>query len=99
MEGSKQEPKHVVAKSVHDLTVKKLTKREQWAKICYYYPQYTLQEASKLSLRDIKLLLKTADREIAEKYFNLVQIASAPHTEKGKGVGDLTEHYQKIMRK
>lgn len=99
MEGSKQEPKHVVAKPIRQQSTKKLSKREQWALICYYYPQYNLQTASKLPLRDIKLLLKTVEREQAEKYFNLIQIAAAPHTEKGKGVKDLTDHYQKIMEK
>ena len=87
------EQKRVVAKTVHS-EVPTLSKREQWAKVAYYYPQYTLEEASKLSLRDIKLLLKTVEREKAIDKYDLVQIAAAPHTEKGKGVKQLGDLFR-----
>lgn len=31
----------------------------------------------------------------AEEYYNQVQIAAAPHSDKGKGVKRLSEHYRK----
>lgn len=88
--------KRVVAKSVHS-EVKRKTNRELWAEICYYYPQYTLKEASRLPIRDIKLLLKVAERIKAEDKYDLVQIASAPHTEKGKGVKQLSDYFKRKM--
>lgn len=99
MAGSEQEPKHVVAKPIRQIKKKKTSKRETWAEVCYCYPQYTLEEASKLPLRDINLLLKVAKKQQAEQYFNLTQIAAAPHSEKGKGVQELTDRYQEIMEK
>ena len=88
--------KRVVAKSIHS-EVKKLSNRELWAKVCYYYPQYTLKEASRLPLRDIKLLLRVAEREKAQDKYDFTQIASAPHTEKGKGVKQLSDYFKQKM--
>ena len=93
------EPRHVVAKSIPKAQPKEQTNRRLWARVAFYYPQYTLKEASKLSLRDIKLLLKVADIERATEWHELTQISAAPHTEKGKGVKDLLNHYQEIMTK
>ena len=99
MEGSGGEPKRVKAKSVRAAITSKTSKRETWARICFYYPQYTLETASKLSARDIKLLLKIATQIEAERYYNFTQIAAAPHSEKGKGVKELTRHYSDVMKK
>lgn len=74
---------------------KKNPNRKLWATVCYYYPQYTLKEASKLSYRDISLLLNTAKRLKASEYLRLLDISAAPHTEKGKGVKEL----RKILEK
>lgn len=91
--------KHIVAKSVHDaINEKPLSKRETWARVCYYYPQYTLESVATLSVRDLRLLLKMAEKIEAERNYELVQIVAAPHTKKGKGVKDLTDHYRKIMK-
>lgn len=87
-------PKHVVAKPVHQIKTKEVSKRRIWASVCYYYPQYTLKEASKLSRRDINLLLSTAKRLEASRMKNLVQIAAAPHTKKGEGVKKLLDFFQ-----
>ena len=93
-------PTRIVAKPIKtQLFNKRGEKREIWATLCYYYPQYTLESASKLPVRDIKLLLKIAEEKEAEKMFNLTQISAAPHTKKGKGVKTLTEHFKKIMGK
>ena len=72
--------------------------REIWATVAYYYPQYTLKEASKLPARDIKLLIKTAKKLEAQKMFNLTQIAAAPHTKKGEGVKKLSEHFKRLVK-
>lgn len=92
---AKEEPKHIVAKPIRPDNEKTLTKRELWAEVAYNYPQYTLKQASELSTRDVKLLLRIARREKAVEYFNLTQIAAAPHTEKGKGVKKLTDNFRK----
>lgn len=91
------ETPHVVAKPIRPQRNGKAGKesnRSMWATICYYYPQYTLESASRLSVRDIRLLLNTARRQEAIKMLQLTQIVAAPHTKKGKGVKDLTKHYQ-----
>ena len=93
MTSAKEKPKHIVAQSIRR-EVSKTTNRELWATICYYYPQYTLQEASQLSIRDIKLLLKTAEKLEAQKMLAFTQIAAAPHTKKGQGVKKLTDYYK-----
>jgi hypothetical protein len=71
---------------------------ELLASLCYYYPQYTLSQASKLPLKTVLLLLKVARQHEAVKYHNLTQIAAAPHTNKGAGVRKLSSHYENIMR-
>lgn len=91
------EPKHIVAKPIHPQRTKKSglnNNRRIWARVCYYYPQYTLEQASKLSYRDIMLLLNTARRIEAERNLTLTQMLAAPHTEKGKGVKDLTKYFE-----
>ena len=88
--------KRVKAQSVHS-TGEQASKRELWVIICYYYPQYTLKEASKLSVRDIRLLLRVAEKQKAQDKYDLTQIASAPHTKKGSGVKKLSEHFKKLM--
>ena len=94
-----KEVKHIVAKPVRWINEKRLTNRETWAMVAYYYPQYTLKEASQLSLRDIRLLLRLARKINAEQMYNLTQIVASPHTEKGRGVKELTKHFQGEMDK
>lgn len=84
-----------------EIKVKKVTsqdggmsKRELYATVCYFYPQYTLKEAATLSGRDLQLLLNVAQRQEAIKWLNLTQIAAAPHTKNGSGVKTLTERYK-----
>lgn len=86
--------KVVSAKPIHSKT-KVQEKREIYAEVCYYYPQYTLEEVAHLPARDISLLLKIAHRQEARKMFNLVQIAASPHTKKGQGVKKLSDYYKK----
>lgn len=95
MESANPKPKHIVAQSIRKEQSYQATNRELWATICYYYPQYTLEEASRLSIRDIKLLLKIAEKLEAQKMLAFTQIAAAPHTKKGQGVKKLTDYYKK----
>lgn len=95
MESANLKPKHIVAQSIRKEQSHQATNRELWATICYYYPQYTLEEASRLSIRDIKLLLKIAEKLEAQKMLAFTQIAAAPHTKKGQGVKKLTDYYKK----
>jgi len=74
-------------------------KREVYAEVAYYYPQYTLEEVQNLPARDISLLLQTARRLKAMENFNLVQIVASPHTKKGQGVKKLSDHYKKEAQK
>lgn len=97
--GAKPNPyqglKRVKAKPIRPLRAKASAKRELWATVAYYYPQYSLERASQLSVRDIRLLLKVAKAKEAERMFYLTQIAAAPHTEKGKGVKQLSDYFRK----
>lgn len=90
----KMQPVHPVQQKSN-----KAEKRRLWASICYYYPQYNLEQASQLSVRDIKLLLGTARRIEAERLYNLTQIVASPHTKKGKGVETLTNHFKDEMNR
>lgn len=93
------EQPHVVAQSIHGETNNELSNRELWASVCYHYPQYTLEQASRLSKRDIVLLLKTAKRLRASEMLELVQIVASPHTKKGKGVKQLSDYYKREIGK
>lgn len=75
---------------------KGMTRREYYATVCYYYPQYKLKEAAQMPARDLKLLLNTAYKIEAIKMINLTQIAAAPQSEKGRGVKKLIEHFKKV---
>lgn len=71
-------------------------KRDLYATVCYYYPQYTLQQVQKLPARDVQLLLEVAHRIQAQNMYTLTQIAAAPHSKGGKGVEKLLDHFKKI---
>lgn len=76
----------------------KMSKRELYATIAYFYPQYTLQEVQELPGRDVILLFDTAKRLQAANNVNLTQIAAAPHTSKGRGVSKLISEFRKIAK-
>ncbi len=70
---------------------------ERLATLCYYYPQYTLKDAAHLPINQVSLLLRIARRIKAEEYLHLVQIAVAPHSQKGKLVEKLASNYKKTI--
>lgn len=83
---------------VAKIPVKQGTKRDLYAMVCYFYPQYKLSEVAKMPARDLFLLIKTAQKMEAMKMFNYTQIAAAPHSKKGAGVKKLAEHFKKMSR-
>lgn len=76
-----------------------VNKREMFATLCYYFPQYTLKDAAEMPFKNVQLLLKTAKRIEAERMYNLTQIAAAPHTKKMVSVKKLSEHFKKMAGK
>lgn len=74
----------------------RIKKREMYALVCYFFPQYTLEDVQNLPFRDIRLLIKTAQQQEAARNYNLTQIVAAPHTKKGQGVKKLSEYFKKM---
>ena len=72
------------------------TKRELYATVCFYYPQYTLKQVQKLPARDVQLLLKTARKLEAQRMYNLTQIVATPHSRKQVNVKKLIDYFKKI---
>ena len=79
----------VEAQALPTASGKESSNRELYATVAYHYPQYTLQDVSKLKYRDVVLLLRTAEKINAEKFLTLTHIVTAPHTKKGEGVKNL----------
>lgn len=77
---------------------KKASKRELYARVCYFYPQYKLDDVQNMPNRDVTLLLKVANQIEALRMLNLTQISAAPHTKKGAGVKRLTTHFKKVAK-
>lgn len=65
-------------------------------RLCYFYPQYTLEEAEKLTNSQATALLVQAEKQRAIEFYNLTLISAAPHTKKGKLVDKLIKQYKKI---
>jgi vancomycin permeability regulator SanA len=86
----------IKVQAVKPSKAKLLQKRELYATVCYFYPQYTLVEVQKLPYRDVQLLLKVAREQEARRFFNETLIAAAPHSKKQQNVTKLTEHFKKV---
>lgn len=65
-------------------------------RVCYFYPQYTLESAEKLTNSQVTALLIQAEKQKAIEFYNLTLIAAAPYTKKGTLVGKLIKQYKKI---
>lgn len=70
---------------------------DRLAEFCYYYPAYTIAQARRLPEIHVRRMLNKVRKLRAAHYYNLTRIASAPHTDKGKGVTDLLTEYRKDM--
>lgn len=67
-------------------------------RICYFYPQYDLVAAEKLTNAQATALLVQADKQKAIEYYNMLLISAAPHTKKGQLVDKLIKQYKKIAQ-
>jgi hypothetical protein len=65
-------------------------------RICYFYPQYTIESAEKLTNMQVMALLVQAEKQKAIEYYNHTLIAAAPHSKKGQMVNKLIKQYRKI---
>ena len=65
-------------------------------RVCYFYPQYTLETAEKLTNAQVTALLLQAEKQRAIEFYNQVLIAAAPHSKKGKLVDKLLKNYKKV---
>lgn len=66
-------------------------------RVCYFYPQYTIETAEKLTNDQVMALLIQAEKQKAIEYYNHVLIAAAPHSKKGAMVNKLIKQYRKIV--
>lgn len=66
-------------------------------RVCYFYPQYTLETAEKLTDSQVTALLLQAEKQRAIELYNLTLIAAAPHSKKGKMVEKLIKQYRKVV--
>lgn len=71
--------------------------RKIYALVCYFYPQYKLEDVEQMPARDVNLLIKTAHQQKATEYINHVQIAAAPHSKDGASIKKLIDQYKKII--
>lgn len=65
-------------------------------RVCYFYPQYTLETAELLTNSQVTALLLQAEKQRAIVLYNHVLIAAAPHTKKGSLVDKLIKQYKKV---
>lgn len=70
---------------------------EAITRICYHYPQYTIDTAQQLTNAQVNALLLQAEKQRAIDYYNQVLIAAAPYSKKGKMVDKLLKEYKKII--
>ncbi len=67
-------------------------------RVCYFYPQYTLEEAEKLTNAQVTALLLQAEKQRGIELYNMTLIAAAPHTKKGQLIGKLLKKYKEIAQ-
>lgn len=72
--------------------------RTLYATVCFYYPQYKLEDVEQMPYRDVALLLRIAEQMEASRMYNYTLIASAPHSKNGNGVKNLIEHFRKLIK-
>lgn len=70
---------------------------ETLTRLCYFYPQYDLEKAEKLTNSQVQALLLQAEKQRAIELYNQTLIAAAPHTKKGKMVDKLLKQYKEIV--
>lgn len=66
-------------------------------RVCYFYPQYTIEQAEQLADSQVQALLLQAEKQRAINLYNMTLIAAAPYSKKGKLVKDLSKKYKEII--
>lgn len=66
-------------------------------RVCYFYPQYDLEAAQKLTDAQVTALLIQVEKQRAIEFYNYTLIAAAPHSKKGSLVEKLLKQYRKII--
>ena len=77
---------------------RRLSNRDLYAMVCYYYPRYSLKEAQDLPARDLNLLLKTARKQNALKMKELVMVVAAPHGKDKNTIKNLITHFENLAK-
>lgn len=67
------------------------------ARFCYYFPQYTFNEAKRIPYKRVSQMLSVVRKEQAKFKLDLVKIAVAPHTKKGKGATNLIQYFKEVI--
>ena len=67
------------------------------ARFCFYFQQYTYSEARQLPFVRVFKMLKVATRERARQMYELTQVVSAPHNDKGNGVQKMLNYFYNLM--
>lgn len=84
-----QEPRDLASDSDAEVT-------DLITRVCYFYPQYTLETAELLTNSQVTALLLQAEKQRAIEFYNLTLISTAPHTKKGVLVDKLIKQYKRI---
>jgi hypothetical protein len=75
-----------------------LSNRKLYATLCYYYPQYKLQDAADMPARDLSLLVRTARQIHANNMADMVAIIAAPHGKNKDSVEKIMKHFQNLAK-
>lgn len=67
-------------------------------RVCYFYPQYTLEDAKQLASTQVEALLWQAEKQRATEMYHMTLIAAAPYSKKGKMVKELLKKYEEIIK-
>jgi len=97
MAEEEQVEKHVRAKPIPKPPVGDQISRSLY-QLCYYYSQYTLQDARALPYHQVLRMLQVAQQEKAAEFLQLTNITAAPHTKKGSGVRKIANQYKKVAQ-
>jgi hypothetical protein len=74
------------------------SKEESWenflARFCYHYQQYTFDQARKMPKKRVVQMLRVAQSEYSRQMLDMLNVVTAPHTDKGKGVKKMVDYFK-----
>lgn len=77
----------------------RLSNRQVFARVAYYYPAYTLKDLQELPSRDVLLMLKEGEKMHARNMHDFMQIIAAPKQKNAKeAINKILNYYQKILK-